>query len=167
MRHTLAVFGQVVVYLLFAAFVGMFADSPAYTYFPPDRAQIKLSFSHGAQRRGECRRRSAEEIAKLAPNMRRADDCPRGRQPIHVELTLDGTLLYSADHAPTGLSGDGPARIYRRFTTTPGPHKLVVAMRDGAGTEGFGFQREAEIVLKPRQNLVVDFRAESGGFIFR
>jgi len=158
--------GQGVVYLLFAVALGYLSDSPAYTYFPADRAQIKLSFSYGA-RPSDCRRLSAEEIAKQPPNMRKAESCSRRRQPIFVELSLDGEVLHRAWHEPTGVSGDGPARLYRRFETSPGSHTLVVAMRDSGRAEGFNHRREALIELKPRQNFVIDFRAEAGGFVFR
>ena len=33
--------------------------------------------------------------------------------------------------------------------------------------EGFDYERRAEVELAPRQNLAIDFRAETGGFIFR
>ena len=36
---------------------------------------MMLTFVHGANRKGECRRLTVEEIAKLAPNMRQAQDC--------------------------------------------------------------------------------------------
>ena len=32
--------GQAIAYTLFAVVVGYFATQPAYTYFPPDKAQI-------------------------------------------------------------------------------------------------------------------------------
>ena len=40
-------------------------------------------------------------------------------------------------------------------------------MRDSARTEGYDYQLDTEVELEALQNLVVDFRPESGGFILR
>ncbi|MGH6952991.1 MAG: hypothetical protein ACREGL_02345 [Alphaproteobacteria bacterium] len=159
--------GQAGVYLLVAVAFGYLSDSPSYTHFPPDQALITLSFSHGGKPAGPCRRLSADEIAKLPPNMRRPMDCPRERLPVRVELALDGAVLYRRVLAPSGLWGDGPARAYARFRVAPGPHRLGARLADSARTEGFDYAREGEITLAPRQNFVVDFRAETGGFLFK
>jgi hypothetical protein len=167
MTATLRYAGQAVVLLLFMAIIGTFADSPAYVHHPPGLALIKLSFSHGAERKGECRRLSAEEIARLAPNMRRPTQCPRERLPVHVELALDGNLVYRGTLPPAGLSGDGPSRVYERFPVAPGAHRIAVRLRDTARAEGFDHERTEIVELKPGQNFVVDFRSDAGGFIFR
>ncbi|MBT5414797.1 MAG: hypothetical protein HOH66_07665 [Rhodospirillaceae bacterium] len=158
--------GQIAVYALFAAVIGYFSNSPAYTHLPADRALIKLSFSHGGAPISECRRLSAEEIAALPPNMRRPLDCPRERVPVVVELTIDGDVLYSASLPPAGLSGDGQSRVYTQFVVPPGPHRVRVRLRDTARTEGFDYEAVRELELRPLQNFVIDFRAERGGFIF-
>lgn len=167
MSPALGYVGQGVTYAIFAAVIGYFASLPVYTHFPPDQGLIRLSFTHGAQRAGECRRRSAEEIAKLPPNMRRPLDCPRGRLPIEVELMLDGKLVLRDSLRPTGLSGDGPAHVHRGFPVAPGPHKITVRMRDSARSEGFDHERTADIVVAARQNFVIDFKSASEGFVFR
>ncbi len=156
---------QAVVYAGIALLIGYFASAPAYVHFPPDQAQIKLTLAHGAERRVECRRRSSEELEKLAPNMRKAVDCPRERLPVWIEVALDDRVLYQASLPPTGLSGDGPSRTYQRFTVAPGPHRLLLRLRDTARTAGYDYELDRQIELKPRQNLAIDFRAETGGFI--
>jgi hypothetical protein len=166
MARPLRYLGQGAVYLLLALAIGYFSDRPAYTHFPPDMALIKLSFAHGAQKE-ECRRRTAEELAKLAPNMRRTMVCSRERLPVAVELVLDGEPLYQEVLAPTGLAGDGPSRTYQRFAVPPGRHELVVRLRDSDREVGFDYERTATIELKPAQSLAIDFRAEMGGFILR
>lgn len=158
--------GQGAAYLLLALGIGFLSDSPAYTHFPPDMALIKLSLAHGA-RKEKCRRRTPEELAKLPPNMRRPLDCARERLPVTVELLLDGKALYHAALPPTGLAGDGPSRTYQRFAVPPGPHELVVRLRDSGREDGFDYERTATLELKPAQSLAIDFRAEMGGFVFR
>lgn len=166
MPKPLKYLGQGLVYALIALLFGVFSDSPRYTYSPPEQAQIMLSFSHGGARKGECRRLSAEELAELAPNMRRPQICPRERLPLLVELTLDGKPLFRAELPPSGLSGDGPSQVHRRFLVAPGPHRLTARLRDTARAQGFDYERSADIVLRAQQSFVVDFRADTGGFVF-
>jgi len=140
---------------------------PAYLHFDPDKALIKMSFSHPGQRVGDCRQLTPEEIAALAPNMRQALDCPRERNPVYVELELDGTLLYSASSAPSGLARDGLSTIYERFIVEPGRHTLVARLRDSARSEGYDYENEADVDISPQQNFVIDFRTDTGEFLFR
>lgn len=167
MARLLGYLGQAAVYLVTAVLLGVFSDSPAYRHFPQDRALVKLSLVHSAQRKEPCRRRTAEELAKLAPNMRKPMACSRERLPLWLEMRLDGRLLFGEALPPGGLSKDGPARIYRQFPVAPGRHRLSLGMRDSARTEGFDHRFDREIELRALQSLVIDFRPESGGFILR
>jgi hypothetical protein len=161
MKRWLRFVGQGLIYAGFAAFLGYFSDTPAFEYFPGDSAQIKLSFSHGGQKR-ECRARTAEELARLAPNMRRPQECRRERFPVLIELEIDGRVVYRESLPPTGITGDGPSKAYRRFQVSAGPHSLRAALRDSGRSDGFDHEFRTDAVLKPRQNLVIDFRGESG-----
>ena len=86
--------GQAVIYGGIALWLGYFANMPVYTHLDPELALIKLSVIHSAQRKGECRKRTQEELEALNPNMRKPYDCPRERLPIHLELLLNGELIY-------------------------------------------------------------------------
>lgn len=156
--------GQLLVYLPFALVVGYFSAAPDYAREPADQAVIKFAVAHGATKRGECREASAEELARLAPNMRRPRICPRERLPVAVEFELDGKRLYAASLPPTGLSGDGPSRAYERFVVTPGRYRLVARLRDSGRAFGFDAVTEAQVDLAPGQSLAVDFVPHSGGF---
>ena len=158
--------GQTIAYAAFIALLGYFATAPAYNPIDPDAAMLKLSFMHVGQRKGECRKMSPDEIARLAPNMRLTLDCPRERLPVLVELELDGKLLLRREIAASGLSHDRASSIYQKFVVAPGRHLVTARLRDSARTEGFDYTRSTEVEIKPRQNFVVDFRAEAGGFIF-
>ncbi|MEK7303742.1 MAG: hypothetical protein AAB406_03125 [Pseudomonadota bacterium] len=158
--------GQTVAYAAFAALLGYFATAPAYRPIDPGAAMIKLSFIHVGQRKVECRKMSPEEIALLPPNMRLTLDCPRERLPVLVELELDGKLLLRRELVASGLSRDRASSIYHKFVVAPGRHVVSARLRDSARREGFDYTRSTEVELKPRQNFVVDFRAEAGGFSF-
>ena len=165
MISPLRVVGQVVVYAGFAALIGYFASAPAYRYFAGDEAVLTVSFSHGANRRGECHTRTREELLKLPPNMRKPVSCPRERLPVVVEFELDGKPLYEASLPPTGLSKDGLSHIYKKFTVAAGSHMLVARLRDSNRSEGFDYTSSFTIELAPAQNLALDFRRDIGGFV--
>jgi hypothetical protein len=164
MNQALKYVGQGVFYVAIAALIGYFANAPSYSRVPPDHALIKLSFTHGAEHRGDCRRRTAEELAKLAPNMRKPMDCPRERLPVTVELDIDGKTVYTGILPPTGLSGDGPSRTDQRFVVQAGPHRLGARLRDSVRAEGFDYVMERDVDLAAGQSLSIDFDAVSGGF---
>ncbi len=166
MTDALRFFGQAVFYVLFAALIGSFANRPLYRQFPADAAQIKLSFAHGAARKVACRRLTPEEIAKLPPRERRPNTCFGERLPVSVQLAVDGVTIFEDSLPPTGLAGDGPARVYRKFRVAPGRHLVVARLRDTARKEGFDYEKTVEVNLRPRQNLAIDFKADIGGFIF-
>ena len=158
--------GQTIAYVLFAAVVGYFATSPAYTHLDPGKAVIKMNFSHAGQHKVECRQLTQEELNQLAPNMRRLQDCPRERVPLLVELELDGEIIYRRALSPSGLAGDGASTAYEKFAVDPGRHHLVARLRDSRRREGFDYSRVEDIMLLPQQNFVIDFRPELGGFLF-
>ena len=158
--------GQFVVIAALFAAVATFADCPAYRQFPEGSAIVILTFVHGADRKAECRRLTPQEIAKLPPNMRRVQECPRGRRPIYIELDLGGRTAFRQSLLPTGIAGDGPSRVYQRFVVPAGQYDVAVRMRDTPRAEGFDHAREGAVTLVPDQTFVIDFRSERGGFVF-
>ena len=163
----LRLIGQLVVIAALFAGVAVLADWPVYRQTPKDTGIIMLTFVHGADRRAECRRLTPQEIAKLPPNMRRTQDCPRTRRPIYVELDVGGRTVYRASLPPTGIAGDGPSRVYQRFVMPAGEYDVAVRMRDTPRTDGFDHQRKERVTLATDQMFVIDYRPESGEFIFR
>jgi hypothetical protein len=167
MTHLLRIVSQFAVIGLLFAGVSAFAAWPVYRQTPRGTAVVVLTFVHGADRKAECRRLTPQEIAKLPPNMRRVEDCPRRRQPLQVELDVGGRNIYRASLPPTGIAGDGPSRVYERFVLPAGEYDIAVRMRDKPRTEGFDYERKGRVGLAPDQLFVIDFRAESGEFVFR
>ena len=157
---------QIALYAVFGTVVATFAVAPSYERVTPDRAVVKLSFSHAGERREPCRTLSPEELAALAANMRSGVDCPRERVPVVVELEIDGERVYHASLAPSGLAGDGPSSVYERFEVPAGPHRVRVRLRDTARASGFDHESTADVRLAERQSFVIDFRPELGGFQF-
>ncbi len=155
---------QALLYLAFAVVIGYLSAAPVYRPLAPAEAQVKLTFGHQGQRKEPCRERTDEELAKLAPNMRVRQVCPRERSPIDVELEMDGRLVYAETVAPTGLSRDGMAYVYQRFSVPAGTHRLVARLRDSVRLQDFNYVYPSEVVLAPGDILVIDFNAKEGGF---
>ena len=158
--------GQFVVIAALFTAVATFANQPVYRSIPPGSAIIILTFVHGADRTAECRRLTPEEISKLPPNMRRVQDCPRGRRPLYVELDLGGRTVFRKNLPPTGIAGDGPSRVYERFVVPAGKYEIAVRMRDTPRIDGFDHASGKAITLVPEQIFVIDFRSERGEFLF-
>lgn len=159
--------GQFMVITALFASVAALSDWPTYGQIPQNSGVVMLTFVHGADRKGECRQLTPEEIAKLPPNMRRVQDCPRGRRAIYVELDVDGRSVYQASLPPTGIAGDGPSQVYQRFVLPAGQYDVAVRMRDTARADGFDHARRESVKLSSDQMLVIDYRPESGSFVFR
>jgi hypothetical protein len=156
---------QALLYGAFMAMIGYFSTSPRYTHLAPDLALVKLSFSHGAKPLHPCRQRSAEELAKLSPNMRAPLDCSRERAPVIVELEIDGQPLVRVSVPPAGLAKDGPATLYRRIPVTAGRHQLVARLSDDP-SGNFNYTRSAVVELQAGRILIIDFLPAEGGFVF-
>ena len=166
MKQSLRFAAQLALYVPLMALIGYFSTQPRFSVLEPGQALVRLSFIHAAERKEACRNRTPEELAKLPPNMRAAQDCPRERAPVLVELEVDGQVVLRREVQPAGLKRDGNATLYHRLPIPAGKHRVVARLRDRAG-EGFNFQKDETLELAPGQALLIDFVATKGGFVFR
>ena len=156
---------QGAMYVMFALVIGYFSSSPAYVAHPPEKAQVKLSFSHAGRHVKECKKRSREELAKLAANMRAPMSCSRERWPVIAHLMVDGESLYQGVAIPAGLSRDGHSSFYQEFPVAAGKHTITVGVWDGraeAGEEEYDFTLERDVDLQSREILVIGFDNQAG-----
>jgi hypothetical protein len=167
MRRVFGWMGQALLYGCFAAAIGVFSRWPAYHPLPAGMAQIKVSFMHHGARLADCRPHTAEELARLAPNMRGAMKCERERSPVRIEVDLDGQTVLSHAAAPSGLSRDGASTLYRRLDVPAGERRIAVRFNDSQSVQGYTHQREAVVSLAPAQVLVIDFNADRGGIVLQ
>jgi hypothetical protein len=159
----LAWIGQLLLYGLFALAIGVFSQWPPYRHLGDDQALIKLSFTRVGKPVGDCRTLSAEELARLPPNMRAPTSCPRERSPVTVEVDLDGANVLKRTAPPTGLSKDGASAVYERLVVPAGEHRIAVRLSDDVRARDAAFHHEATVKLAPGQVLVIDFDAGKGG----
>jgi hypothetical protein len=166
-RSPLALAGQVVAFALFCAGIGYFSNRPAYAHRQPEAAQITVAFSHSGAPVHECRTLTPEEIAALAPNMRRPTDCPRARIPLHFVLEVDGRRIVDRELPPAGIADDGAASAYARIAVPAGAHRITARLRDSRRESGYDWEQSIDVDLVPRRNFSIDFSPEAGGFVFR
>ena len=161
----LRIAAQFALYAPLMALIAYFSTQPRFSAVAPGEALLRVSFIHATQRKADCRERSPEELAKLAPNMRAALDCPRERSPLFVELELDGQVVLRKEVQPSGLRRDGNAVLYQRLALPAGRHRIVARLRDRAEGD-FNYVRDETVELAAGQVLVIDFNAAKGGFAF-
>ena len=157
---------QLALYVPLMVALGTFSTAPRFSAIAADEALVRLSLIHSAERKYPCRTRSSEELSKLAPNMRAAEDCPRERSALRIQLEVDGRIVLDHEAAPAGLRRDGNAAVYCRLPVPAGRHRIVARLRDRA-EGGFNYHGEATVDLAPGHVLLIDFVAAKGGFAFR
>lgn len=159
--------GQAILFALFAAFVVYFSTSPTYRHLDDDQGLLRLSFRHPGQVATDCRKRTAEELAKLPPQLRAEMDCERERSPVKVRVELDGELLFDRVYEPAGLRRDGASSGYFRMPIPVGEHEVRVQVNDDVRVQGFNHEGERRVEVKPGQVVLIDFIADKGGVIIR
>jgi len=163
-RNVLRYSLQLLAYAAFAFVVGYLSFWPRYEYAAADVAAVKLSLSHATERVEPCVELTPQQIAELAPNMRRTQACERQRLPLLLELEVDGEIAFALQASPTGLWEDGPASVYERFNLIPGAHSITVRLRDSARADGWDYTHTEDVVLQAGRYLTIRFNAGNGGF---
>lgn len=158
---------EILAWVAFSAVVGLLSVWPRFEMIEEDKSIVTVTFSHAAQRVGECRQLTQEELNKLPPNMRKPADCPRERHPVRLELHSGDRILYQDILLPSGIWSDGKANIYHRVEIVAGIHQLFVGMNDSGGDVGFDFENSETMDIAPGRNVVVRFDPESGQFTIR
>lgn len=156
---------QLALYVPLMAILAYFSTEPRFSAVAPGEALVRVSFIHATQRKEACRERTPEELAKLAPNMRAALDCPRERSPLLVELELDGKVVLRREVQPSGLRRDGNAALYQRMALPAGRHRIVARLRDRPEGD-FNYLKDETVQLAAGRVLIIDFNAARGGFAF-
>ena len=153
---------QAVNYTVFMALIWYFSTSPSIRILADDEAMITMAFAHAGDFREPCRKLSYEELAKLPPNMRKPEECPRERSPVVIEIKLNGEQLYFRSLDPPGLYQDGGVDVYFSTRVPAGRHHFEIRMNDSVRIDGYNHSHAQEIEIKPAQILLVRFNTEKG-----
>ncbi len=153
---------QVINYTVFMALIWYFSSSPSIRILEEDEAMITIAFAHAGDLREPCRKLSSEELANLAPNMRKLEECPRERSPVIIEASLDGEVFYSKTLTPPGLFNDGGVDVYYNGKVLAGDHQVELKMNDSVRQEGFNHTLRQNININPAQIVLIGFKSEKG-----
>ncbi len=157
---------QAVNLFLFMALIAAFSSGPTVRQLEEGMAVVTLAFGHAGQPVRACHKRTPEELAALAPNMRAPMDCPRERSTLRVELFMDGKLIHDLTAPPPGAFKDQGVDIYENVTVPIGRHTFTVRMKDNDQSEDFIYSNDYSVNLAAAQLLFIDFSQQENGFIF-
>ncbi len=157
---------QAINLFLFMALIAAFSSGPSVRQLEEGMAVITLAFGHAGQPVRACHKRTPDELAALAPNMRAPMDCPRERSIIKVELLMDGKSILNLTVPPPGAFKDQGVDIYENVTVPIGRHKFTVRMNDSALVKGYTYSNSYTADLTAAQLLFIDFSQQANGFTF-
>ena len=154
-------------YALFVAPIVYLSSAPTYQPLPEDHALLRVALHHAGQVLGDCRERSAEELARLPANMRSDRICPRARAPVRVRIEIDGRVWVDEKQSARGIAKDGSVMVYHRLPIPAGGHRLRILIADGADPDAFQHVQNAYVRLPPGRMLTIDFDPQLGGIVLR
>jgi hypothetical protein len=160
-QKILRITAQIGFYACVGIFIGYLSDAPGYQYSDGQSSEIKLVVRHSGFLLGECRVVSQEELMKLAPNMRKPQDCPRGKAQMSVSLRVENEVFYEGIIKPSGIHSDGVLALYQRFNIPPGNVSVQLAIESGDQAPQL-FSRE--IAVRPADVLLLEYH--DSGFNF-
>jgi hypothetical protein len=150
--------GQALLYALFFVPLVYITHQPTHRHLAENMAVLKVAVRHTGEIIGECTPIGAAEYSNQAANMKHAEICPRERSPLQLELVLDGDTLYRASVPASGLHNDGISSMYKRFNIPAGAHHVQLLMNDDMAVDGYPWQLEQDIELRPAQVMVANFK---------
>lgn len=117
-----------------AALAGMAALS--YVPYAHDAAagsELRLAWRARSARVEACRRRTAEELARLPAHMRQEEVCERGVAPYRLEVALGDSTVVNRLIIAAGARADRPLYVFETLALPAGTYTLRVAFtREGA-----------------------------------
>lgn len=156
---------QAVLFAIFMSVVWFLSTDPLYKPLEDGKAVVIVAFGHAGKPVQPCRTRTPEELAALPPNMRMAQDCPRERSPIVVEVLLDNEVALKETFNPPGFYKDLGVEIFHRTNVPVGKHHVVARMSDDVNVEGYTHVAEGDIELTQGKILVVEYKADHNDFV--
>lgn len=165
MNKVFRIFLQGLSYAAFIAVIWYFSSAPAFQHMQADKALVVVAFKHAGLPIEECRKMTQAELDLLPPNMRKANDCSRQRSPIHLQLFMDGDILFDKIEIPPGLYADGSVNIYYSRKVAVGKHDFEIKMKDSVRADSYTYSHQQEQLLDAAQILVISFTRDTG-FVF-
>jgi hypothetical protein len=111
-----------------AALAALAALSQApYAHQRADTAELRLAWRARSARIDACRRRTADELARLPVHMRQELVCERRVAPYRLTVTLDDSAIVDRAVVAAGARADRPLYVFEEIPLEPGTYALRVA----------------------------------------
>ena len=91
-----------------------------------DEAVIRLSWRTAPVRIEECRTLTEDELSRIAPHMRRPEECTGGFADYELRLEVDGDIIQFDTLQPSGLRQDRPVYVFSDYLVDPGTYEISV-----------------------------------------
>lgn len=149
----------------------------SYSFYRKEDAALKVAFKLSGSRVADCEeadlikkegeryRRELKDTRQVKMSMSKLGRCPRERNPVTVELYMDGKKLLDKSYAPTGLKKDMASYVFEEFLIEPGMHRVEAKLyRSGAGKPA-DFSLDGTVESKPGEIRVVRFDEKEGALL--
>lgn len=111
-----------------AALAGLAALSHApYAHENTANAEVRLAWRARSARTEACRRRTADELARMPAHMRQELVCERGVAPYHLTVALGDSTAVDRVVTAAGARADRPLYVFETIPVSPGTYPLRVA----------------------------------------
>lgn len=110
------------------AIAGLIGFGTRAPYTPPARetAALRLSWRLRGEKEQHCRKRSADELARLPVHMRTPEVCTGRLITYRLVLRIDDRAPDTLLFAPAGAKGDRPIFVLHEERVTPGEHDIQI-----------------------------------------
>lgn len=152
--RAIAVLVGLLVAALFAAMTWLPSDLPYHTPATPE-PQLVVSFKLAGEVTERCRTLGPEELAALPAHKRIPKVCERGREPVHLTVSVGGRAVLDRVYAPSGAFGDGSSVAVETLAMPAGRHRVEVRLVTGSAAPT-SEARELDFQLHSRRVVMFD-----------
>lgn len=138
-----------------------------------DEALIRLSWRTQGVSIEECRTLTPAELERIAPHMRRPQECIGGIADYELVLRVEGREPLVDTIAPAGVRHDRPLYVFQDVTVPPGDYAVSVSFAALVpedfenGDQPFTFQWSGRMTLEPRDIGLVTLDAAGASLVRR
>ena len=132
-----------------------------------ETAEVRLAWRFRSERVQQCRKLSAEELAKLPVHMRRAEECSRGLRPYLLGVTVDGDTLAPDTVRASGAREDRPLYVFRRIPVARGTHAVRVTFTPLGESTRAPLVLDTSVALESRGVGLVTLDTDRGVLVLR
>ena len=166
-----------IILLLPALFVMKYTAVP-YPFYSEDVAVLKVAFQHTGQRvieydeikalkeRAKQYRKELKDDRQIRMSLKSRQGATRERDPVSMELVVDGKKLLDKDYQAMGRQRDMASVVYDAFELKPGTHHIRAVMRDSKKEGAKSYVFEDTVEFKSRDVKVITFNHLKGELLW-